>query len=100
MGGGKRGLIGVHTAFSGAGIIYSVPKASASNLLSVLVCLTLNSRVATVALTVITTHKVSIVDFIVKPKRSMSRRRPVIDGAIRRFANFYEMCLEFMKAWR
>lgn len=74
---------------------------SSSNLISVLLSLTLSSHGATRCN--YDTEKLSIVDFIVKPKRSMSRRRPVIDEAIRSFpdfANFYEMCLEFTKAWR
>lgn len=47
--------MGVQSTFSGAGIIHDVPKASASN--SVSVYLTLNSHAATAALDVITAQK-------------------------------------------
>lgn len=49
--------MGVQSTFSGAGIIHDVPKASASNLISVSVYLTLNSHAATAALDVITAQK-------------------------------------------
>ena len=45
----------------------------------------------------------SIVAFIVKPGGCMGRRRAVIDDTIPGFpdfANFYEMCPEFVKARR
>ncbi len=47
--------------------------------------------------------KVSIVAFIVKAGECMGRCHPVIDDMIPSFpdfANFYEMCPEFMKARR